>query len=332
LPKWSRPIWRGIGRGFVPEDEAPSGPILVTGAGGFVGGHLVRALRAAWPGAVVLECDVDVRDRAAVEARIGAVRPASCVHLAGIASIAQAARDQVQAWQVNLHGALHVADAILAHAPACQMVFASSADAYGASFRGGVALDEKAPLAPMNVYGATKAAADLALGSMAERGLRVVRLRPFNHIGAGQSPDFVVASFARQIARIRAGLQPPVLKVGRLDTCRDFLDVRDVCAAYVACIARRDALPGGVILNVASGVARNIGEVLRDMLAAEGVAAEIRSDPVRVRATDIVRACGDADLARDMLGWSARTPWADTLRSVLADWRGRDLAEGGATA
>ncbi len=95
-------------------------------------------------------------------------------------------------------------------------------------------------LAPMNVYGASKAAADLALGSMALQGLRVVRLRTFNHTGPGQSAAFVVAAFARQIARIAAGLQPPSLLVGNLDTWRDFLDVRDVCRAYLACIAHRD--------------------------------------------------------------------------------------------
>ena len=229
----------------MPESPPPFGPVLVTGAGGFVGRHLVAALRAAWPEAVVLEFDGDVRDRAAVASRIRAVRPASCVHLAAISSIPAAAQDQALAWQVNLHGALHVADAILAHAPDCQMVFASSADAYGSSFRAKSALDENARLAPMNVYAATKAAADLALGSMAERGLRVVRLRPFNHIGAGQSPDFVVASFARQIARIGAGLQPAVLKVGRLDTCRDFLDcagcLRGVCrlCGATGCVGRR---------------------------------------------------------------------------------------------
>src|SRR5262249_19286486 len=140
--------------------------------------------------------------------------------------------DEGQAWEVNLHGTLHLARAILRHVPDCQMLFASSADAYGWSFQSGTALAENAPLAPRNTYAATKAAADLALGSMTEQGLRCVRLRPVNHTGPGQSDQFVVAAFARQIARVATGLQPPLLEVGNLDAWRDFLDVRDVCAAY----------------------------------------------------------------------------------------------------
>ena len=90
-----------------------------------------------------------------------------------------------------------------------------------------------------NLYAASKAAADLALGAMTVDGLRVVRVRPFNHTGPGQSPDLVVAAFARQVARIAAGVQAPVIDVGSLESWRDFLDVRDVCAAYMACIDRR---------------------------------------------------------------------------------------------
>ncbi len=304
------------------ESEAP-GRILVTGAAGFVGRNLVAALRDRWPAAELLTPEVDVRDAAAVAGMVKAASPDSVVHLAAISSVMQAGADQDEAWQVNLYGALHVARAILTHAPDCQMVFVSSADAYGASFRAGVALDETAPLAPMNIYGATKAAADLALGAMAAQGLRVVRLRAFNHIGRGQSADFVVASFARQIARIKAGLQPPVLLVGRLDTYRDFLDVRDVCAAYMACIARRYALAPGEIFNIASGQARLVGDVLNEMLALSGVAAEVQAEAPRVRDTDIVRACGDARQAAAKLHWSPRLAWPETLCSVLEDWRER---------
>lgn len=304
------------------ESAAPR-RLLVTGAAGFVGAHLLAALRDKWPAAELLAPDTDVRDAAAVAALVKDAAPDSIVHLAAISSVMQAASDQHEAWRVNLHGALHLAQAILAHAPACQLVFISSADAYGASFRAGTALDETALLAPMNIYGATKAAADLAMGALSAQGLRVVRLRAFNHIGPGQSADFVVASFARQIARIEAGLQPPVLRVGRLDTYRDFLDVRDVCAAYVACIARRDTLAPGLILNIASGQARRIGDVLGEMLAASGVTAEVQADAPLVRDTDIMRACGDAGLAGSLLDWAPRIAWADTLRAVLGDWRAR---------
>ena len=209
------------------------------------------------------------------------------------------------------------------YSPACQLLFVSSADAYGASFKGGQTLDESAPLAPVSVYAQTKAAADLLLGGMAAQGLRVVRARPFNHTGPGQSADFVIAAFARQIVQIAAGLQPPLVEVGNLDTWRDFLDVRDVCASYIACIANRDRLTPGTILNVASGHARRVGDVLTGLAALAGSNSRIKVDQSRIRDTDIPRACGDASRAHELLDWTPTIPWAQTLHDVLDDWRGR---------
>jgi GDP-4-dehydro-6-deoxy-D-mannose reductase len=188
--------------------------ILLTGASGFAGRHLGAALAAAWPDAELLTPAVDVCDTAALEHLVRAAPPESCIHLAGVSTIAMARQDDLRAWQVNLHGTLNLARVILRHAPHCQLVFASSADIYGASFRSGVKLTEAAAPAPLNTYAATKAAADLALGAMAEQGLRVVRLRPFNHTGPGQTTQFVVPAFARQVARIAAGRQPPAVLVG----------------------------------------------------------------------------------------------------------------------
>lgn len=300
--------------------------ILVTGAAGFVGGHLVPML-AAMPGAEVTASAFDVTDASAVRAAIAALRPDACVHLAAIAAVKGAQADPDLAWRVNLHGTLNLARALMAEAPGCTLLFVSTADAYGRSFQRGTKLDEDAPLAPLNTYGATKAAADLALGAMAAEGLRVIRARAFNHTGPGQSADFVVASFARQAARIAAGLQPPRIQVGTLASMRDFLDVRDVCAAYAACIARAEAIPPGTILNIASGTARRVGDVLADLLDLAGVEAEIVTDPARLRRSDIPTATGDAAAAARLLGWAPRIAWRQTLADILEDWRRRVLAE-----
>jgi GDP-4-dehydro-6-deoxy-D-mannose reductase len=208
------------------------------------------------------------------------------------------------------------------------MLFVSSSEAYGTSFSSGHPLDERAPLAPLNVYAETKAAADLFLGGMAAQGLNVVRLRPFNHTGPGQSPQFVVAGFARQIARIEAGLQLPTIEVGNLETWRDFLDVRDVCAAYVACIARRDTLTPGILLNLASGQARRVGDVLTDLAAIAGVDLDIQVDTARLRPVEIAIACGDATRARELLEWVPMIPWEQTLCDILEDFRA-SLVKGG---
>jgi len=318
-----------IGCGCVPDVAAPPRRILLTGASGFVGRHLRAALAAAYPGAVLQADPVDLRDGAAVAASVAAACPDVCVHLAAVATLAAAQQDEDRAWDVNLHGSLRLAHALLRHVPDCQMLFVSSADVYGGAGVGGAAIDEDAPLAPKNLYAATKAAADLALGALAGQRLRVVRLRPFNHTGPGQSADLVIPAFARQVARIAAGLQPPVLEVGNLDTWRDFLDVRDVCAAYVACIDRRATLPPGSILNIGSGHPRRVGDVLAELMTLARVTAEVRVETSRTRGNDVRRTVADAGRARALLGWAPAVPWSQTLADVLDDWRQRIGAEAG---
>jgi GDP-4-dehydro-6-deoxy-D-mannose reductase len=298
--------------------------IFVTGAEGFVGSHLLPVLRKTFPAAEILglgETRLDITDRDAVFAGIVNWQPDACIHLAGIAAIGAALADPARAWAVNLQGPINIAEAILAHAPACRLIFISSAEVYGASFRAGTALDETAALAPMNLYAATKAAAEMALCAQAAAGLRLLRLRPFNHTGAGQTAAFVVPAFAAQIARIEAGAQPPVIHVGALTPERDFLDVRDVCAAYAAALARFDQLPNNAVLNIASGRPVRIAEILRRLLALSDQRIEIREDPARIRPVEIPLAYGDASLAARLLDWRPRHRLDETLSAVLASLR-----------
>jgi GDP-4-dehydro-6-deoxy-D-mannose reductase len=298
--------------------------ILLTGASGFVGRHLLPALKAAFPAATITADQADVTDKSAIEACVRRAAPDACVHLAGVTTIAAARGDPELAWRVNLLGTLNLARALLSHAPACRLLFASSAEVYGASFQSGQPLDESALLAPMNGYAASKAAADLALGAMAYDGLRVVRLRLFNHTGPGQSEAFVVPAFARQIARIEAGLQSPPLRVGDLNGARDFLDVRDVCEAYIACLRRDDdELPPGVVINVGSGQPRRIGDILDELLRLAGRGIDVAADAARLRASGIATASCDPTRAARLLGWAPAIPWHRTLADVVADWRAR---------
>jgi nucleoside-diphosphate-sugar epimerase len=297
--------------------------ILVTGASGFVGRHLLPRLRDAFADAALVAERVEMTDSAAVRAHVRDARPDASVHLAAVSTLAAARHDPDNAWRINVHGALALGAAILAEAPECVLLHISTSEVYGGSFRAGVALDESSAAAPMNAYAATKTAADLALGAMVSEGLRLVRLRPFNHTGPGQTADFVVPAFARQVARIEAGLQPPVLRTGALDPRRDFLDVGDVCAAYVAALERADALAPGVILNIASGVPRRVGDILTELLRLAGVVASVEPQQSLLRRGDIPIAIGDASAARAALDWQPRIRWTDTLRDVLDDWRAR---------
>jgi GDP-4-dehydro-6-deoxy-D-mannose reductase len=298
--------------------------ILLTGGSGFVGALLRRSLAVAFPSTRLLTPVLDIRDHTAVTALIAAETPDVVVHLAAISTVAAARAREDEAWRINLLGTLALARAMRAHTPTATLVFASSAEAYGASFRAGVPITEDAPLAPMTIYGATKAAADLALGAMAETGLSVVRVRAFNHTGPGQTPAFVVPAFAQRVARIALGLAPPILRVGNLDARRDFLDARDVCDGYIGLIRHRDTLPAGIALNFASGQPRRIGDMLTAMVALAGINPTIEVDPALLRSTDLPITHGDTTRARHLLGWEPRVPWEDTLRAVLDDWLARE--------
>ena len=301
---------------------------MVTGASGFVAQHLVPRLRQSFPDSNLLLCgtghiDLDVSDGEAVRSLVAREMPDACVHLAAISAVPAARDDPARAWRVNLHGSLELARAILTFAPGCTLLYISSAEVYGRSFASGEPVTETTALAPMNTYAATKAAADLALGAMVGEGLRLIRARPFNHTGPGQSADFALPAFARQIARIAVGQQAPTMTVGSLDPFRDFLDVRDVCDAYTACLGKADTLPAGCILNVASGTPRRIGDVLTRLLELAGVKATIAADSGLQRRSEIQVACGDSTRIREMLGWAPSIAWDVTLRDVLADWKSR---------
>jgi len=310
--------------------------ILVTGAAGFVGRHLLPALRGMFPAAVLIAgthrrpaegWDASVTlDLAAPASLVQALRQAApdhVVHLGAQANVARSFEDAQGTRAVNHDGTLALARALLETWPAARLLFASTGEIYGLSFQSGQPLAEDAPFAPANPYAAAKAEADAALGHMAEAGLRVLRARPLNHVGPGQSESFAVANFARHVARIEAGLQPPVIAVGALDRWRDFLDVRDVCAAYALMLARWDALPNGAALNIASGQARRVGDVLDALIARAGITARVEEAAAALRPTDLLRSVGDASRARALLGWAPRMPWETTLDDILADWRHR---------
>lgn len=310
--------------------------ILVTGASGFVGQHLRRALRAAFPGASLLAASrsenitgwdevvpLDLLDPASCVTAVEHAAPDAVVHLAALAAVDESFRNPLRSWQANLFGTLALAEAVRERASGALFLQASSAEVYGLSFQEGRPLAEDALLRPTNPYAASKAAADLALGEMALRGLRAVRMRPFNHTGTGQTDAFVVPAFARQAAMIAAGRQDPVLRVGALERWRDFLDVRDVCAGYVAVLQASDRLEPGAVFNLASGQPRRVGDILADLLRLAGVAPRIEAEDGRMRPTDIRSTRGDASAALQVLGWKPTVPWEKTLLDVLSDWRRR---------
>jgi len=185
-----------------------AGTILVTGASGFVGRHALPALRVSFPKAQLVAAHgridslypltdhtlaLNLFEAASIEAAILDSKPDVVLHLASQSAVSLAFSDPIATWRANLMGTIHLADAVLRHAPQAIFVYASSSEIYGLSFKKNGALKEDAPIAPANPYAASKAAADMALGEMALRGLRAIRMRPFNHVGPGQTEVFVAA-------------------------------------------------------------------------------------------------------------------------------------------
>ena len=190
---------------------------------------------------------------------------------------------------------------------------------YGARDAGEYPLVETLGLRPSNPYGASKAAAEaILLGEASSFGLDVVITRAFNHIGPGQDERFVVASLAAQLAHIAAG-GPPQLLVGNLEAARDFLDVRDVVAAYIA--LARDG-ERGEIYNVCSGRAVTIRDVLRELIAIARVPVEVREDAGRMRGADIPLSVGNPAKLRGRTGWEPKIPLVRSLRDIYEAERG----------
>jgi len=313
--------------------------VLVTGITGFAGPFVAAALRArgddvhglvrggparvAEAGAGLLGIGVhdgDLEDAAGFARLVADLAPDAIVHLAGFSFVPDGERDPHAAYRVNLGGTLAVLAAVRTHAPRARLVVASSSSVYGAGGTRSLALDEEAPLRPLTVYGASKAAADVAADQWARAyDLDVVRARPFNHTGPGQAPTFVASALARQIAVVEAG-KAAVVRIGNMDPVRDFSDVRDVAAGYVALLERGRA---GEAYNLCSGEGASVADVLAILRTHARVPVRVHVDPALRRDKDLERLVGShARVTRDT-GWRPRIPLTETLSALLDYWRAR---------
>lgn len=294
--------------------------ILVTGPDGFVGRHLTRLLRAS--GHEVVEAPgpgapggIEVTDLASVTHALDAARPDAIVNLAGVSSVPESHRDPTHAFAVNAIGTVNVLAAAREVCPRARLLVIGSGEAYGRA-AGREPLPEETPLQPLSPYSASKVAAETAaLQFHRSYDTDVVCVRPFNHLGRGQATGFVVPSFAAQIAAIRRGEAPPVLRTGDLSPTRDFLHVEDVVAAYELLLRAGVA---GAVYNIASGQGRTIRNLLDEMLELTSVVARIETDPARVRPVELPVLIGDPSRVR-ALGWVPKRDVRGALRDVLEE-------------
>jgi GDP-4-dehydro-6-deoxy-D-mannose reductase len=305
---------------------------LVTGAGGFVGRHLVEALRA--DGCEVLAAGgptdgdvalrIDLADEASLRDALERARPDVVFHLAAQSFVPESLRDPQETYAANVLGTARLFAQVRAYAERAgatpRLFFTSSAEVYGAREPSELPLRESFAPQPRNPYAASKAAAEaILLGEMRALGGDVVIARAFNHIGPGQDPRFAVASFALGLAKIAAGGEP-VLNVGDLGAERDMLDVRDVVRAYLA-LAQRGR--SGEIYNVCSGRAIAMRELLRELIGIARVPVEVRTDPARMRPSEIAISFGSNEKLVEATGWSPRINLVQSLRDIYEDARNR---------
>ncbi|HEY8525507.1 MAG TPA: GDP-mannose 4,6-dehydratase [Acidimicrobiales bacterium] len=295
---------------------------LVTGAGGFVGVHLVRHLEHEGDEVIQLERKVDgidVADAAAITEAVVAAKPQAVYHLAGASDVGGSWNTPVETFVSNALGTLNVLEA--SRLAGVERVLAvTSADVYGRVTEDELPLDEDRPLRPVSPYAASKVAAD-ALAQQAWLGHRlpVIRVRAFNHLGPGQSERFVAPSLAARIARneITGGDQVPI---GNMTPMRDITDVRDVVRAYRLLIENGQA---GEVYNVCSGRAVAVKEIADALLAMAKRPMHLVTDPSLQRPVDIPVLVGDMTRLAKATGWAPTIPLEQTLADVLADWRAR---------
>lgn len=314
---------------------------LVTGITGFVGRHLAPRLVAAGDEVLGLAYDPDgpgaalpagvkvlrqdlANPKGLVE-QVAAFRPERALHLAALSAQGAALRDPLPTFRVNALGTLHLLEALRAGAPEARLLHVSSAEVYGDPGEDWV--DENCPIAPVNPYGASKAAAELLVRAAVKSwGLDAVVARSFPHAGPGQRAEFALPAFARQIAQIEAGRQEPCLRVGNLEARRDFLDVADVVAAYLLLLDPGKGVRGEAY-NVCAGETHSIREGLDLMLAMSPSPIRVETDPALLRPADQPVLRGRPRKLMTATGWSPRHTFPSTLERVLADWRRRSSEE-----
>ncbi|VVM43424.1 GDP-6-deoxy-D-mannose reductase [Pseudomonas fluorescens] len=247
--------------------------------------------------------------------------PDAVIHLAGQTFVPEAFRDPARTFDINLLGTLNLLQALKARGFQGTFLYVSSGDVYGQVSESDLPITEQQAPCPRNPYAVSKLSAEfLSLQWGLSEDWPVLVARPFNHIGTGQKESFVIASAARQINRIKQGLQAPQLEVGDIDVTRDFLDVGDVISAYFALL--ENGLPGQVY-NICSGREQSIRSLIEQLADLAEVPVQLVQDPARMRRADQRRVCGSHTKLTRTTGWTPEITTQQSLRAILSDWEKR---------
>ena len=312
---------------------------LVTGGAGFAGSHLAAHLLQLGYNVVLVdrpESDLrrvqnllgwvklepcDLLDFERLRRIMADVSPERIFHLAAFSSVVESLRSPRECYAANFDGTLNLLEAWREIEFDTRVLLVSSSDVYGRPAEREMPLRETSPLRPASHYGTSKLAAELLGAEYAHsHGLHVVTVRPFQHTGPGQSPEFVCSGLARQIAEVVCGMRPPALTVGNPNICRDFSDVRDIVRGYALVLER--GTPGEAY-QLCSGRAVSVGGIIQLLTEAVARPIEVQIDPSKARGGESSAIWGDSEKARSETGWEPAFQLTATLRDLLADWVGR---------
>lgn len=287
--------------------------LLLTGANGFVG----QCVQAALP-CVPLPDGLDLRDRAALTAAVAAIQPDTVLHLAAQSFVPASFESPRETFDINFYGTLNLLEALQAAGFNGRMLFVGSGDIYGQVAEAALPVREDHPLHPRNPYAVSKVAAEALCYQWSQTsGFAIIMVRPFNHIGPGQSPRFAIADFAKQVMEIRLGRRAPVLQVGDIDVTRDFTDVRDVVRAYGLLLEQGR---NGAVYNVCSGREYDIRDLLRRLMVLAGVDARMEQDQARLRPAEQRRMVASFEALHRDTGWQPAITIEQSLQDLLNDW------------
>lgn len=305
---------------------------FLTGITGFAGGYLAHhlagqgarvfgiGLQAAESESPARVAQCDILDFHSLASLLDSFQPDFVYHLAGLVQPAESQLRPREYYLVNVQGTVNLLEAVRCHQPQARVLLVSSSEVYGKPSTG-FPFSETAPLLPTNPYASSKVLSEEVGRRYGENyGCRVVTARPFNHSGPGQSEEFVVADFCKQIALIEAGRNAPQVLVGNLSPVKEFLDVRDVVRAYAGLAEKGVA---GEVYNVCSGVGVQIGEILELALGRARVEIEVIVSPEKYRQSGHQPGVGNKEKIHALLGWRPQYTLEQTVADTLEYWRGK---------
>lgn len=312
--------------------------VLITGASGFVGGHLVDYL-STMPDIRVfasklenekIESEIlpishifnlNITDKHEVESVLQHIRPDCIFHLGAQSSVAASWKDPAATFGINAIGTVNLLETLRKQAPGARILIIGSAEEYGIVRPEELPINETVAIKPMNMYAISKASQEMAAQMYIKAyNVDIVLVRAFNHIGPGQSPEFAIPSFAKQIAEIEKGIREPVILTGNLDAKRDFADVRDIVRGYWGLIKKGHK---GEIYNIGSGRSYSIGNLLDYMVNMSSARIEVRVDPGKIRPIDIPEFRADITKIRNHINWYPQIEIRKSLSDILNYWRAK---------